>query len=329
MNRNLEVTKPEVRNLQGNWENSEVRKMEELENQLIICLKSYQDVCELIKDQVTPSLLETRKNLLTMIFNIHFYMNPLGNLLIGSICSAPRYTEGIMDLALILSKIEEVCVVCWIYPRNYYELSSSGIRMDIERLQPFSEEMNFERIKRLQNLSYSDSVLVQNSRGIFIHGQITKRTTPGLSRTDQNLLEIVCENPINSKVTVHTVPEDILSVVPSSATQVQIKPCPEIDEDIQSNSMNEFRTSQEGNWSHSHQVMLIGDWERHTKGIGSRLMAKMGYKRFLERLPFLIFSVEKDSENLGKAELILLMCRNHFFRLIFLGTILISERDYL
>jgi hypothetical protein len=278
----------------------------DLEAQVHVCIESYRQLSDLMREQnhfprqsqqqspvtVIGELSQTRKNIISMLFTLHSYLSISSTiekrLEIGSICYAPRLIERTLDLAFILSKDDDgiCCSICWIYPRNIYEISSSGMRIEIDRLQPFSEEMMSERIESLHNLHQDSLVLVQNDRGIFVPGRISKRLTRGLSFTNEKLLEIVCENPLTSRITTSTVPEDILLVIPHSFGTVPPPPTDLqlndefLDSEVIQNDIPGHTTQSVSGLRHLQESgHLLGDWERHTKGFGSRLLQKMGYKR--------------------------------------------------
>jgi hypothetical protein len=275
----------------------------DLEAQAQACVESYRQLSDLIKEHnhshhpqqqqssvtMIEDLIRTRKNILSMLFTLHSHLNissPIENRLeIGSVCYAPRLIERTLDLAFIVSKDDDgiFCSICWIYPRNIYELSSTGMRIDIDRLKPFSEERNSERILSLQNLTQDSLVLVQNDRGIFVSGRVSKRLIRGLSFTNEKLLEIVSENPLTSRITTFTFPEDILLVTPHSfdhpSSDLQFTN-ESLDSKLIENDIPGYTTQSISGSKHLQTSGdFLCDWERHTKGFGSKLLEKMGYRR--------------------------------------------------
>jgi hypothetical protein len=213
----------------------------------------------------------------------------VGSYHVGAICYAPRRSEGTIDVALITALLDgDMCLISWIYPRNLYELFSEGIKVDRDQLFSYSEKDHEERIHHLNTLSPGSRVRFLNDSGIFIIGELRKRMTRALSLTEEKLLDIFTENPSTSQISNHTLVEDILSVIPE-------RDCPigenqneesneETDEDedlIESFSVSQeyFEKGLDGLKQLQDKDYLLGDWERHTRGVGSKLLEKMGYIR--------------------------------------------------
>ena len=96
--------------------------------------------------------------------------------IIGRICLTKRLIDGIDDLCVITDVTydndqQEVSDVTfhWIYPRNIYELRSSGIKLaygqdkNHDKLRIYTQEMHEERVAALQALRVDDMVMV----GVF------------------------------------------------------------------------------------------------------------------------------------------------------------------
>jgi hypothetical protein len=266
-----------------------------MEDQLRTCVESFLELSVLMRGggHLSHELIKARNNLFSMLFTIHCHLNSM-RYVVGSICYAPRLADGVMDLALIVSKCDdEMCSISWIYPRNIYELSSNGIRIGIDRLQLYTAEKHAERVLDLENLSHDALVLVQNENGIFIPGKMSKRLTRGLSLKDERILEIISENTFTSRISTFTVPEDLLVVVPFYST-IKISSSQQLDVESESTEGSEEDSliiydiysprSSDGLRGLQDSNNLLGDWERHTKGVGGRLLRKMGYKRHRTRL---------------------------------------------
>lgn len=262
--------------------------MEEFEIQLELFVKNYIELRELMKDSITSELIEARCHLLSAILSISSFIN-IEKFEVGTVCYAPRLVERTMDLALIISKIDDdLCLILWLYPRNNYELTSQGIRMDVSRLRHYTELDHQERLTNLQNLPIGGLVLFQNDKGIFLSGEIFRKMTKGLSLTNEKILEIKSENPVNLRTQIFTVSEDILIVTPfiahQSLAQILKPQRAQSDEEVkggeigneidENNSVLTLSNSQSNNQG---QDNLIGGWEKHTRGVGSRLLEKMGY----------------------------------------------------
>ena len=93
--------------------------------------------------------------------------------IIGRICLTKRLIDGIDDLCVITDVTydngqQEVSDVTfhWIYPRNIYELRSSGIKLAYgqdkshNKLRIYTQEMHEERVAALQALRVDDMVMV-------------------------------------------------------------------------------------------------------------------------------------------------------------------------
>ena len=212
---------------------------------------------------------------------------------LGSIVYVPRLIKGVIltDIAIVISKdycdegnLEYIDVV-FLRPQNAYESVSSGSRYPACQIKPNAITLYNKQVKDLDNVRVGADVLVK---------------PPGLEYWTN--ASVVKFDDAAKQVTVKIVPDNFTVTIPCDISSI----CPvlahpnahpkrathsTVDEDeafsgsahyIDTSSLPANRSSSSSSSLVSFDSLVgLGDWERHTKGIGSKLMHRMGYKRYV------------------------------------------------
>ena len=100
-----------------------------LAQQVKLCVESLLHVKQLCVSSPGPAAVQARKDVMSALLSLHIMRNN-DRIVKGSVCMAPRFIDGMHDIAVVLDADEVTAVVLWVYPRNRYELLSDGIRVD-------------------------------------------------------------------------------------------------------------------------------------------------------------------------------------------------------
>ena len=209
---------------------------------------------------------------------------------LGSIVYAPRFVKGVIltDIAIVISKdccdegnLEYIDVV-FLRPQNAYEAVSSGSRYPASQIKPNAISLYNKQMKDLDNVRVGADVLVK---------------PPGLEYWTN--ASVVWFDDAAKQVTVKIMPDNFTVTIPCDISSI----CPTlahpsahpkhaahftVDDDeaysgsahyIDTSSLPANRSSSSSSLVSFDSLIGLGDWERHTKGIGSKLMHRMGYKR--------------------------------------------------
>jgi hypothetical protein len=166
---------------------------EVIKDQLISCVASYKQIIDYFattnksqkynydnRDEESVSVtsfLEARLNIISALVSLNFLLSDVVSVtsdptisIIGRVCLAPRLLDGTHDVCVVTDvvldegdsggAVSEV-LIHWVYPRNVYELWSSGIKVVVgSGLRVYTQAMHTERVSALQALAVGDAVLV-------------------------------------------------------------------------------------------------------------------------------------------------------------------------
>lgn len=168
---------------------------DEIKAQLSSCVDSYKQIIEYFatntkkynfnnddeESRTVTSFLEGRLSIASALASLNFLLTELlgaidqsnNVLVVGRMCLAARHLDGVMDLCLIVDVIRDgddpgvvsEVVIQWLYPRNVYELRSSGMSISVAGgglggLRLYTQAMHQERQLQLQALQPGDRVMV-------------------------------------------------------------------------------------------------------------------------------------------------------------------------
>jgi hypothetical protein len=262
-----------------------------VEEQLVTCVEGYLQLTTFLNDnkEHLEAFANARASIISGISTLNSMLTEWKPC-VGRLCVTPRQFDGVMDVAIILScEGEGMWRIIWLYPRNVYEIFSTGIRIGENKLTEYSQSMQNEMDVKLKSLSHGDSVLVRDRIGTFVPGTLQKRLTRGFATSDSNdtILEIKIENGLTVNVD-----ESVDVVIPNIVLAARMKSGDDIgsaaqkrrgvhvyhvdDDEPCSSSDSDCERSGESKDIHAHALdglrtlqaegHVLGGWERHTKG---------------------------------------------------------------
>lgn len=288
--------------------------MSELQSQVEACSVSFLQLTSQLREldestDIYKSLLHARFGLIDAIISLNKILE-MPYLISGSICFAPRLFDGCYDLALITKthgSVDKICTIIWLRPRNKYELKSLGTTYQYCQLKSFKDVLQQGEVDQIEGLVQGGSVWARYEDGIWYKAEVCRKYYPGLqSNKDTMLIEVVFTDFGSER---STLPAEITCITnrkdASHSTMMNVNDHDRIfsDEWLSSDTESEAElvenekdrhcnSSTAGRLSHASvgnkntslatmvaEGYVLGDWERHTKGIGSRLLSRMGYKR--------------------------------------------------
>lgn len=270
-----------------------------VEVQLFTCIESYLQLTSFLNEnrEHVEQFVDARVSIISGISVLNS-MLPEWRHGVGRLCLTPRLVDGYLDIGIIISSEGEgMWKFVWMYPRNKYEICSTGILTSQNKLTEYSQSMQQERYLKLRSMVHGDSVLVRSDVGTFVPGILQKRLVRGLATVDASG-DTVLEIKIDHGNTV-TVDENLSIVIPNDFSEVKRHSCNvtgsmlrqkggvhvyQIDEDkscssgsdddddddetselVNARALVALRTLQ----TEGH---VLGSWERHTKGVCLQFM---------------------------------------------------------
>lgn len=254
-----------------------------LAQQVQLCVESLLHIKELCISSPGPAAVQARKDVISALFSLHIMRND-DRLIKGSVCMAPRFIDGTYDVAIVLEVDEVMAVIVWVYPRNRYELLSNGIRIDTTLLRVYTIEDYSALQSRVLEVCVGDRILSCSKSGYYTSCTVKHITSDTLdvqhddgyhTSCSRNVMEVVPLLHSSSQQRGVLVDNE---VVCDASNGSDSNSCSSDDDDYSSES--DVRTLP----SHSIPITSLpnagyglGEWERHTKGIGGKLLRRMGY----------------------------------------------------
>jgi hypothetical protein len=187
---------------------------------------------------------------------------------IGNICNVRRH-DGYLDIGIITDILAGVfstdddepslpqARICWLRPRNMYELSSAGFLVSTEQL-----------LRLKPGWQDSEAAIIQKC--IYIWGVNDEGYLEKMEMISHNQNTIQCINSIGKQIGI--VDSEYLHFCPIAIEHVSIHAAEDGDENSEDGESDAIVLPVDPS-------MSLGQWERHTKSFGSRMMQKMGYER--------------------------------------------------
>lgn len=228
---------------------------------------------------------------------------------IGNIVLAPRLFNNQLcyDLGVILDSEEDEfnhssninnnsitennninLIISWLRPQSMYELFTEGTIFTNEQIKQNGIKLYNQQIKLLDNIRQGDAVLcrIDTRCSLWCEGMIVR------FNDEMGSVDVKINNNHNSNYNqneVFSVPFQISHICPypknlstkrndletihSEVTNIE-------NNVLNNNNNNIFRsTSCSSNLASFDTILGLGEWEKHTKGVGGRLLLKMGYRR--------------------------------------------------
>lgn len=172
---------------------------EAIESQLIACVSSYLQIIDYFsmstaqynynnndeQSATVSSFLEARINIFSALTSLNFLLSEAEDanqslLVVGRVCLAPRLVDAVYDVCLVSKVVHDDTsgsvsgvVIHWLYPRNVYELRSSGMAISVATgsldggdcsgaggLRLYTQTHHSERITALRNLMVGEELMV-------------------------------------------------------------------------------------------------------------------------------------------------------------------------
>jgi hypothetical protein len=264
-------------------------------------------------NQSSIPLLHAHHNLLSALVALH----ELPSFEIGSVVLAPRSFHGMIteDLAVIVSKqsdkVDEAIEyrkVIWLRPSTAFELESNGSIFPITQINANGKSYYDLQTQTLLNIRTGDKVLVRlENQGLWTMATVMKFDD------DEQIMYVNIKDDINhgnpnfsnpsssssssssSEYPYKTIqiPNNISYVAPlprmyinqmktkSKQSQIIKHDFDEQDDELAHYiDLTNYSTKMDTPIIESFdKIEGFAEWEKYTKGIGSRLLQKMGYKR--------------------------------------------------
>lgn len=264
-----------------------------IDAQLGMCCSTYIQLCTHLStpetgQSSTHALLDSKADILKLIATLNVLRSSATNsseCYVGSIVLAPRLFDRTMGLALV-DRVDmdpetgQHCCVRWIRPRSTFEMKCLANNIPTELLQDAG---------LLQLLSPSDhhqyasgeAVLAQNAEGLWQQASVKT-----VSYTTNNEMQVEVQFASGRSVSMLGSPWTLvpLSVGPAECSSTECS-----DSELEDDGCVTLPASR---FEHLNQTVnssvqglgelikighRLGAWERHTRGIGGKLLAKMGY----------------------------------------------------
>jgi len=237
----------------------------------------------------------------------------------GSLCIAPRLYDGSYDIAIIMDFLPDtdLVTVIWMRPRNKYELKSLGTSLPATRVKEYSDTQYKEESRKIAGIEPGSFVWARYEDGMWHKAEVCRRLHAGLSQKSLSLSLYPDDDEITTNILLEvryteykgSSTAQLSASISTICTRIELnrnhselererkrKRYEESDTEEEEEeeeeeepvdvtdrsrrvSSREEREGNKGMVEMLQQGYILGEWERHTKGVAGRLMAKMGYKR--------------------------------------------------
>lgn len=239
---------------------------------------------------VSPALLESKISMLKLIATLNTHRSnvsaDLGCSYVGCVVMAPRVFDRAMGLALV-ERIDadpdgdKHCCVRWIRPSSVYEVGGGSGKIPFGRIE--RAELEPLLSSTIRAAAVGDRVIAQNDRGLWKPGCIASideaedNSSVAMVRFDDSTsMRLPC-NPFY--MAPHPRPDSENSGDSSDSDSSEVEGCttlPASRFEVLNQTVN---GSAQGLSELVKVGHCLGEWEKHTKGFGGKLLARMGYKR--------------------------------------------------
>jgi hypothetical protein len=255
--------------------------IDHLHSQLVQCTSSFMQLLKLLEHEQGEDsraiFIQGKSNISKAILQLNMLLGKPDSWMVGGVCRVRR-ADGGLDVALVVEILQGVLAtdhdndndessttvarLCWLRPRNIYELSSRGFLVGLNDLIHFYDSDLFDSERKRIKESTKVWALVSSSSGYLelMHVTQSSPTHTYVMRPkgdDEWMLDSGEYLVLCPCVGSHTPP--LATAVAEEADELEvIKP-----EDI-----------------FPRRSLTVGAWEQHTKGFGSKMLTRMGYKRY-------------------------------------------------